>query len=341
MTTDLLRPTATVATGLRRVTVLSGFLGSGKTTLLRASLMHAGNSGTAPAVVVNDLAGQVTDGALHADGLRRAIVLSGGCVCCTRRADLASALMRLLDAEQRGLTPPRDHVVVETSGLSDPGPIAFTLANDPVLCHHYTLDRICVTVDALTGLDSVERHGVALRQLRAADQIFITKADLARLPAIQALVTRLHKLNPSAGITVTANGEPLRVEVARTRRAATAVAGGPAAQPGGGSPTGDGHTGSVSTLELVTGEPLDWQAFAAWLSLLLHAHGPDILRVKGVLEVHGAGHVAINAVQHIVHQPQHLAGSVPPGTRLVVITQNVDVTLLERSFHTFLAISDR
>jgi G3E family GTPase len=320
------------ATGLRQVTLLSGFLGSGKTTLLRAELARAGVS--APAVVLNDFGHTMVDdvlladaaaGADDADDRRAPVLVSGGCVCCTRRDDLAQALLALLDSEQRGSAARRPHVVVETSGLSDPGPIAFTLANDPVLKHHYALARICVTVDALTGLDSLEQHEVALRQLLAADDVLVTKADLVAPARVDALVRRLRDLNPSAGVTVTANGDLLRV-AAR----ASASAGAPPVGPGDGA-----HLSGVSTLELVTDDALDWQAFAAWLSLLLHAHGPDVLRVKGVLDVRNVGPVAINGVQHVVHRPEHLTGAVPPGTRLVLIVRDLDTMLLERSFRAF------
>ena len=96
--------------------------------------------------------------------------------------------------------------------------------------------------------------------------------------------------------------------------------------------------GSIATLELTTGDPLDWQAFAVWLSALLHAHGPEVLRVKGVLDVRGTGPVALNAVQHVVHRPEHLNRPMPPGTRLVLIVRDLDTELLERSFRAFLAI---
>jgi G3E family GTPase len=125
---------------------------------------------------------------------------------------------------------------------------------------------------------------------------------------------------------VSANGELLRVEVASSVSAAA---------PPVHSLGDEAHASSVSTLELVTDETLDWQAFAAWLSLLLHAHGPDVLRVKGVLDVQHVGHVAINGVQHVVHRPEHVAGPVPPGTRLVLIVQGIDRKLIERSFHAF------
>lgn len=313
--------------GRRGVTLLSGFLGSGKTTLLRRELDRAGDH--APAVILNDFGRTMVDDVLLSVDGQRPVVLPGGCACCTRRDDLAQALAGLLDAEQRGSAPRRDHVVIETSGLSDPGPIAFTVANDPVLKHHYALARVCVTVDSLTGLGSIEHHEVAMRQLLAADDVLVTKADLVEPEHVEDLVRRLRELNPSATVSVTASGELLRTE---------APSGTAFSKPSAQHHADAAHTSAISTLELVTDEPLDWQAFSVWLSLLLHRHGPKVLRVKGVLDVRDVGPVALNGVQHVVHRPEHLTGPVPPGTRLVFIVRDIDTELLERSFHAFLAI---
>lgn len=310
----------------RSVTVLSGFLGSGKTTLLRHELARAGDH--APALVVNDFGSTRVDDYLLAGDSYGLVVVTGGCACCTRREHLARALADLLEEEQRSLAPRRD-VVIETSGLSDPGPIAFTVANDPLLKHHYALGRVSVTVDALTGLGSIQRHSVALRQLLAADDLIVTKADLAPAEVVADIVRRLQEVNPFAVVSVTADGELQRTEEPRKRHTS---------QPRTHSLPQQPHTAGISTLELVAEEPLDWEAFAVWLSLLVHRHGPNVLRVKALLDVRDVGPVALNGVQHIIHRPEHLPGTATAGSRVVLVVQDIDPQLLERSFRTFQAI---
>lgn len=322
MTLLLPEPEPGAAVGGRRgVVLLSGFLGSGKTTLLRAELERTGADG--PTVVVNDFSHTAVDDVLLGEGRDAPTVISGGCACCSRREELAAVLRQMLDAEHRGTKPAARHVVVETSGLSDPGPIAFTLADDPVLRHHYELTRICVTVDALTGLADLEEHDVARRQLLAADHLLVTKSDLVAAHALEDLVARLQQLNPTAKIAVTAKGEPVgRQHVPDApARPATALA----------RPLAP-HLEEVRTLELLTPAALDWQAFTVWLTLLLHRHGPRVLRVKGVLDVEGVGAVSVNGVQHVLHEPQHLSGSVPAGSRLVLILRGLNPDVVERSF---------
>lgn len=315
----------------RRVTVLSGFLGSGKSTLLRSHARRL--SPLVPRVVVNDYASTEMDDILTGDLRRHQRMVAGGCGCCTRRDDLAQALRLSLDDDDPSSGAADRDVIVETSGLSDPGPIAFTVAHDPVLKHHYTLAEICVTLDAITGAASLDRHAVAMRQVLAADRIFVTKADLVDEPTVRSLVDRIHAVNPTAALTVTAQGEPLWSVPPRS-----------AAYPASTLERDhleavEPHTGSISTIELRTTTPLDWQAFTVWLSLLLHEHGPCVLRVKGLLDVQAVGPVALNGVQHVIHQPEHLTHPVPPGTRLILITEGLETAKVERSFGIFMGLA--
>jgi G3E family GTPase len=294
--------------------------------LLRRELDRAVDR--APAVVLNDFGSISVDGALLECNGRPPVVLAGGCACCTRLEDVARALLSLLDNEQQVGGTRRD-VVIETSGLSDPGPIAFTIANDPVLKHHYALDRICVTVDALTGLGTARRHPVALRQLMAADDLIVTKADLAEPDNVEDVVRRLWEINPFASVSVTAGGDLLRTDAPQNRGEVRPVEHAPSRAP---------HTDDIATVEFVTAEPQDWEAFAVWLTLLVHRHGPDVLRVKGILDVRDIGAVAINGVQHIIHRPEHLPGAEHGDSRIVLIVRGIDAVQLERSLRTFLAI---
>jgi G3E family GTPase len=186
-----------------------------------------------------------------------------------------------------------------------------------------------VTVDALTGLGSLQRHPVALRQLLAADDLVVTKADLVPAAAVEDVVGHLRTVNPSASVRVSADGRLLRT----VRR--------PAGDRSGARVQAvpeESHTAGIATVELVTEEPLDWQAFAVWLSMLVHRRGPDVLRVKALLDVRDAGPVALHGVQHVIHRPEHLDRAAFRGSRVVLIVRDLDPELLERSFRTFLGV---
>jgi G3E family GTPase len=127
-------------TDLCPATVVSGFLGSGKTTLLRRALSHGRGSGVA--VVLNEYGAVELDHELVRPIAERVSLVGGGCACCERREDLVGVLRDLLDLDQRGAVPPLRRVVIETSGLADPAPILFTIATDPVLRHHFSVEGL-------------------------------------------------------------------------------------------------------------------------------------------------------------------------------------------------------
>ena len=187
------------------VALLTGFLGSGKTTLLSRLLAHPGMGETA--VIVNELGEVAIDHHLLRRVDERTVLLKSGCVCCSLRGDLADELRDLLGRRERGEIPAFRRVVVETTGLADPAPILYTLLSEPVVKHHFRLERVIATVDAVNGLPEPE----SVRQVAAADTLVVTKTDLG---AADGLLLELERLNPTA--------EVLEVGV-RRRRAGCAL----------------------------------------------------------------------------------------------------------------------
>jgi len=298
-------------TTARPITIVTGFLGSGKTTLLRRLLASPEMHGTA--VLVNEFGEVGLDHHLVQRLDEQTILLGNGCVCCTVRHDLVQALTALLDRDQRGMIAPLRRIVIETTGLADPAPLVFTVVTDPMLQHHFRIDSVVTTVDAVNGPLHLNRHSVSRKQVALADEIIITKTDLALPDTVATLRERLRRDNPAARVTTAILGDldpqwllgPQASQPTMARTTATVppeLFQMPSHPPGAPSP----HT-EIRSLALTFTRPLDWIAFSVWLSMLLHAHGEAVLRVKGLLNVGTTGPVVLNGVQHIIHPPEHLA----------------------------------
>jgi len=331
------------------VNVLTGFLGSGKTTLLQRLLRSPRMERTA--VLINEFGEIGLDHLLVQQMDESVLVLQSGCICCSIRDDLKSALRGLLSRRERHEIPAFDRVVIETTGLADPGPILYTLLSEPVIRHHFQLGNVITTVDVVNAGLHLSRNPEGIKQVAAADRLVLTKSDLAE-PGQSAVVRdELARLNPSARLWDAAE-DPVDVDFlldmmpsgtppvpARYR-----LEEGVAQERGStaGKPTAPGelrrHTDSVSSFSLMLDRPMDWTAFGVWLSLLLNRHGDDVLRVKGILCVEGTETpVFINGVQHIVHPPQHLERwpTEDHRSRIVFITRGIDQGRLRRSLQAF------
>ena len=279
---------------------MTGFLGSGKTTLLSRVLSEPGAANTA--VLVNEFGEIGLDHHLLRRSDEKTVLLGHGCVCCTTRSDLVEALLALLDEEDRGEIPPLDRVVVETTGLADPAPILYTIFSHPVLQHHYRVDLVVSTVDAINGALHLDRNPEPTKQVAAADKVILTKTDVADGETARRLAARLRAINPSAEIFEAPLGEMGAEELFRAVDSAHHHA------PGiGEGLDGGGHVAGTHSTSFTFDGPVDWAAFGIWLSMLLHARGESVLRVKGLLDVVGGpGPVVLNGVQHVMHPPQHL-----------------------------------
>jgi G3E family GTPase len=257
------------------------------------------------------------------------------------RGDLQRALRELLSRRTRGEVPYFRRVVIETSGLADPSPIAYTLLSEAVLRHHFRLSGIVTTVDAVNGESGLDRFPESVKQASMADRLVITKTDLTDESAIASLRLRLRRLNVSAEILhasdVGENFAQLLTDdiydaAGKSREARQWIA------EAVDVDAPHGHTADVQSFAVTFDQPLDWTAFGVWASMLLHRHGADILRLKGILNVAGVPTpVLINGVQHIVHPPSHLEEwpDADRRSRLVFIVRGLQRARIEHSLGVF------
>ena len=178
------------------VTILTGFLGSGKTTLLKRILTEA--HGQKIAVIENEFGEENIDSDILVSDVNEQIIqMSNGCICCTIREDLRSTLQDLAAKKRRGELD-FDRVVIETTGLADPGPVAQTFFMDDEIAESYLLDSILTLVDAKHAAGQLDDRQEARRQIGFADQIFISKTDLVAKEEVDALMHRIKHMNPRA-----------------------------------------------------------------------------------------------------------------------------------------------
>ena len=192
-------------------TIVTGFLGSGKTTLLKRVLTEA--HGQKIAVIENEFGEENIDNEiLVQDSKEQIIQLNNGCVCCSIREDLRTTLSDLAEKKRKGELD-FDRVVIETTGLADPGPVAQTFFMDDEIAESYLLDSILTLVDAKHGDQQLDDRQEARRQVGFADQIFISKTDLVDGATVDALIHRIKHMNPRAPQTKVNFGEVALADV--------------------------------------------------------------------------------------------------------------------------------
>ncbi len=296
------------------ITIVTGFLGSGKTTLLSKILEDPSMRNTA--VLVNEFGEVGLDHHLLRRVDERTVLLGSGCVCCATRGDLVDSLVELVGVRERGEAR-IERVLIETTGLANPAPILFTVATDPVLQHRFDIESVVATVDAVNGNLHLDENLEAPKQIAAADAVVVTKADMVDVPSTRRLVSRLGSMNPLANVVEASFGDVEVSELLR-RTAVRAVA---SFDPPESHDSSDTHS-----LSITFDGAVEWAAFGAWLSMLLHARGEDVLRVKGLLDVGESGPVVLDGVNHTIHPPRHLDEwpDEDTNTRIVFIMKDVD-----------------
>jgi G3E family GTPase len=300
------------------VTVVTGFLGAGKTTLVRRFLAAPEGAGTA--VVINEFGSVGIDDALIRGSTDEVTLLGNGCLCCNTRSDLQVALRNLVAERAQGKVPQFQRILIETSGLADPGPILQTFATDRALGGEFHVEVVLAVVDAVSGLDTLEWSAEARKQVILADRLVVTKTDLAKRGALARLTTRLSALNPRAALDTAIDG------VLDPRCFLETDAGEPRERDHSGFVAEAEHSDGIVSFVVTDAAPLPWEAFARCMETLIALRGPDLLRVKGFLNVAGCrGPVVVHVVQHLAHPPVELAAwpDDDRASRLVFITRNI------------------
>lgn len=337
------------------VTVLTGYLGAGKTTLVNRIL--ADTHGRRIAVVVNEVAETGIDGDLIVAGNEELVELANGCICCTVRGDLVRTIRNLLARPAK-----LDAILVETTGLAAPGPVAQTFLVDPALQSKVRLDSITTLVDAKHIEHRLDDSREAAEQVAFADQIVLNKIELVDAAGLAAIERRLRRINPLAPIhRAVRSNVPLEAvlgrgsfDLDRLLTLEPALLEEACGAPGHvhdahcghdaghhqpdhvqGHRHGSRHDHDIASVSLLAHAPMDEQKIEAWISWLVETQGRDILRLKGIIDVAG---IDKRLVVQAVHM--QLEGDLQrpwkPGetrqSRLVLIGRSLDPAALERDF---------
>jgi len=304
------------------LSVLTGFLGSGKTTLLSKVLAVPDLPDTA--VIISEFGAVGLDHLLLEAAVDDVLELPNGCTCCAVRQGLADSFYRLLRSRQGGGRPPFRRIVLETSGLADPGPTLYTLSADAFLEASLRLDRVVTTIDAMIGAETLDRYPEAAAQAAVADLLLITKTDLSLVP--DGLVQRLASLNTMAPI----------VDAGDADANAILFGGSPKALPRPRPSAAAVHAHGIYALSVRLQRPMTRLAFAMALGGLARDRGEKLLRLKGLVEFSDRpdGPAAIHAVQHTLYPPRWLERwpSSDSVSRLVFVVRDLEPDEILRRF---------
>ncbi|MGQ0696757.1 MAG: CobW family GTP-binding protein [Panacagrimonas sp.] len=311
------------------VTVLTGFLGSGKTTLINRILKEA--HGRRFAVIENEY-GEINVDAdlLVKDGGEAIVQLTNGCVCCTVRGDLANALNDLAAQRETGRIA-FDHVLIEPTGLADPGPIVRTFLAETEVLSKFHLDGVVTLFDAVNGERTLTESVEAQAQLGYADRILVTKIDLLRERGVQpeeALLNSIAAANTVAAITSidipnAAWGEVFEKLLELRGYQFDRVVFTPMMAPSDVST----HTPGVSTVSFISEAPFDGTKLNVALAAINERYGEALWRIKGVIAISGMrSRVVVQGVQGLIQANPSTVWRMfePRQSRLVLIGRDLD-----------------
>jgi len=301
--------------GRTPVVVVTGFLGSGKTTLLNRLLANPQLSDSF--VVVNEFGEVPVDHLLLESSEERTVALPNGCLCCRLRGDLEETLIGAAMRRRRGEIVGFDRVIVETSGLADPGPVAQTLFADQALARDFKLGPIVTVVDASDAENRKFAAGIARSQIAAADLVVLSKTD--RTHDLSKVKNEVQTINAhaqcvpaqfgdvDASFLTKSRSDPLFPAKSRTDHGFSPVA---------------THDASIKSFMLKFEKPVARELMERFLAVLVDLRGADLLRVKGIVALEGGEYAAVQGVRHVFDRLRPVSRESQTG--LVFITQNME-----------------
>lgn len=309
------------------VTVVTGFLGAGKTTLLNRILTE--RHGKKYAVIVNEFGEQGIDNDLVVDADEEVFEMNNGCICCTVRGDLIRILGGLMKRADKF-----DAIIVETTGLADPAPVAQTFFVDQDVVDRTKLDAIVTVADAVHLSDQLGEHHEAEEQIAFADIVLLNKTDLVEADGLDRVENRIRKINPYAKIIRTEHcGANLDEVIGLNAFSLDRVL---QVEPDFLTSDHDHeHDDDVKSLSLTSDVPLDLEKFQTWFGQLLQTRGRDILRSKGILDFKGEDDRFVFQGVHMLMDGSPM-GAWPEGarqSRIVFIGRDLDTMGLEDGFN--------
>jgi G3E family GTPase len=264
------------------VTILTGFLGSGKTTLLNRILKE--DHGHRIAVIENEFGEVGVDNEIIETGDEQIVEMNNGCICCTVRGDLIRILGELKSKRDKGALK-FDRVVIETTGMADPGPVAQTFFTDEDIGGYYLLDSILTVVDAKHASRQLDEFHEAQEQVGFADRILLSKTDLVSEEDVQQLSARIRRMNPRAPVKKVHFGDAPIADVLDIRgfnlNAILEL------DPEFLADSHHEHHDEVESFAFKSDKPFDGDKLEQFLSGMIQVYGPDLLRYKGVLWMKG------------------------------------------------------
>jgi G3E family GTPase len=314
------------------VTVLTGYLGAGKTTLLNRILTE--NHGRRYAVVINEFGELGVDNDLVVDTDEEVFEMNNGCICCTVRGDLIRIVGGLM--KRRGRF---DGIIIETTGLANPAPVAQTFFVDETVREKARLDAIVTVVDAKNLLARLEDSKEAEAQIAFADVIVLNKTDLVSEEDLAKVEARIRSINRYARIHRTERGNLPITEV--LDRGAFDLKRAVELDPDFLSGEDEHeHNEDVSSMSFEVSQPIDPEKFNAWMGALLAEQGPDLLRTKGILDYKGENRRFAFQAVHMIADGDFIGpwkDGEPRKSRIVFIGRNLNRPKLRRGFESCVA----